>query len=570
VGVYNIRDPIRLTNARSVRVHGQGAATVLNASSGAFSIESGMGLALDSMSMITSGKSPAISVRSALGLALHDLVILVANPQAEAAAIGLSGAVGGLTIRDNLVVAPLGIRALDPTAIPEPMPLLATLAVRIEDNILWCARHAIDFSGRVSHLFSTQIKSNEIVGSREGGISMLGAGLTGASMRISDNSLNVNGPGIRCASEGVWIEGNKVSASTQNDRQPTGSGIALETGINPDGIDQCQILSNQVSGFPDAGILVNAPFRDLICKLNIIDRCGNGIVMTSAGGGGAASIENNHLSDIGHARARPELGPFIHAISVQRLESANVAGNTIRRVGLQAVRGIDSVAGVVHVAVRRSRITGNTVLEVGPATTVPGLTLSGLLLQGPYTDNEISNNVVERDGAAAAADGAAWSAIRSLEPGERRPVVHAANFTSVHLTAARMLVVNATHAFTVDSLLDFTDAAAPTPRRSSATVRGNVFQSRGGASAIEIENGADIHFADNRCQSVGPAAAVSLSAPAAIVSSNIVRGGGDVAISLAVPAEKAVILGNATRGQILIGQKPVSSTQWTNFNVRLD
>jgi hypothetical protein len=64
--------------------------------------------------------------------------------------------------------------------------------------------------------------------------------------------------------------------------------------------------------------------------------------------------------------------------------------------------------------------------------------------------------------------------------------------------------------------------------------------------------------------------AVSLSAPAAVVSSNIVRGGGDIAISLAVPAEKAVILGNATRGQILIAQKPVSSTQWANFNVRLD
>ncbi|MET0210864.1 MAG: right-handed parallel beta-helix repeat-containing protein, partial [Burkholderiaceae bacterium] len=568
-GVYQVSEPIRLTNARSVRVHGQGAATVLSATRGAFSIESGMGLSIDSLSIVsTESGVRAIAVNSVLGLALHDLVILVNDPRVTGAAIGLTGAVGGLTIRDNLIVAPLGIVATGST--PNDEPRLATLAVRIEDNILWCRRHCIELAGAVTHLFSTQIKGNEVLGGQDSGISLLGSGLPSSSVRIEANSLSVNGPGIRCATEGVWLEGNKVVAVVQNERQPRGSGISLVTANNPDGLDKCQILSNQVSGFPDAGILIDAPCQDLICKLNIVDLCGNGILVTNSSGG-SASIENNHVSDIGHGRARPELGSFIHGISVQRLDNANVVGNTIRRVGLQAVSGINSVAGIAHFAVRRSRIAGNTVLEVGPATAVSGLTLSGLFLQGPYTDNDISNNVVERDGTAAASDGAAWSAIRAFEPGERRPILHAANFTTVHLSAARMLVVNATHAFTIDAPLEFTRAAAaPVPRRSSATVRANILQSRGASPAIEIETGADIHFADNRCTSTGEVPAVTLTAPAAVVTSNIIRSGGDIAVSLTVSPDRAVIMGNATRGQILIVQKPVSTTQWANFNVGLD
>ena len=60
---------------------------------------------------------------------------------------------------------------------------------------------------------------------------MLGFALPGASVQILRNSLNVNGPGIRCATDGLWIEGNKLRAVPQGDRQPTGSGISLVQGL---------------------------------------------------------------------------------------------------------------------------------------------------------------------------------------------------------------------------------------------------------------------------------------------------------------------------------------------------
>ena len=124
------REPIRVTSARSVRITGQGPATVLIAGSGAFSLENCLGVGIDRMSIVTSGKVPAISVRSGAGIALHDLVLLVANPQAPASAIGLSGAIAGLTIRDNLVVGPYGVRALDRNA-PDPLGVLITMSLRL-------------------------------------------------------------------------------------------------------------------------------------------------------------------------------------------------------------------------------------------------------------------------------------------------------------------------------------------------------------------------------------------------------------------------------------------------------
>ena len=86
-------------------------------------------------------------------------------------------------------------------------------------------------------------------------------------MRIENNTLNVNGPGhpLRASTS----RGSRATASTGRRRatgRPSGSGIALVTAFDPTGSDQCQLLANQVSGFPDAGILITAPVQDLIAS----------------------------------------------------------------------------------------------------------------------------------------------------------------------------------------------------------------------------------------------------------------------------------------------------------------
>ena len=56
--------PVRLTGVRSVRIRGQGAATVLAPPGPRFSIENSFAVAVENLAIISLGKQPVISVRS--------------------------------------------------------------------------------------------------------------------------------------------------------------------------------------------------------------------------------------------------------------------------------------------------------------------------------------------------------------------------------------------------------------------------------------------------------------------------------------------------------------------------
>ncbi|HEU5137472.1 MAG TPA: DUF6519 domain-containing protein [Steroidobacteraceae bacterium] len=570
-GEYTLSAPVRISGGRPIRIRGQGKrqATILIAPNGAFSIDNCTELAIENLSILNvDGRTPTIDVRDSSGIALHELAILVMNDDAPASAIALSGEIVALSIRDNIIGAPFGIRGLDRHS-PEPLTELSTLGMRIEGNMMLCPRRAVDFEGPVLHQLGSYIVDNELLGCREPCISMLGSVAPGSSMHIDNNTLSINGPGIRCGGDGAWISGNKLAASPLGERSPTGSGISLLADVDVNGSDQCQLLANQISGFPDAGILIDAPVQELICKLNIIENCGNGIVMTPPTGAGVVSIENNHLRDIGTARARPALGPFVYGISVQRARSANVVGNTLRRIGLQAVPGIESIAGIALLAVRNSRVTGNTILEIGPTTALASAQLAGVLMIGPYTQNEVSGNHVERDAISAAPDGAMWFAVRLEQPTATRPIIHVANFSAVHLAAGRMLVFNGTHAFAEDLALDISEANILVPRQGSTTMRGNTFRARGAAPAVTVQSGAVIQFGDNRCELVGGAeSAVVLNSAAAVVNSNVVSGG-ETSIRLTAPMERVTIIGNVTNNRIVAGSNNLTGTPWERLNVEL-
>jgi hypothetical protein len=254
---------------------------------------------------------------------------------------------------------------------------------------------------------------------------------------------------------------------------------------------------------------------------------------------------------------------------VQRAQSANVVGNTVRRIGLLAVRGIESVAGIAHLAVRNSRITGNTILEIGPTTALVSAELAGVLMIGPYMQNEVSGNHIERDAISAAPDAAQWFAVKLNQPTPAQPIIHVANFSAVHLAAGRMLVFNGANVFVEDLALDFSEANIVVPRLASTTMRGNTFRARGGAPAVTVQSGAVIQFGDNRCELIGGAAdAVVLNSPAAVVSSNVVTGG-EVSIRVAALLERATVIGNVTDGQIIIGSNNLTGTPWERLNVEL-
>lgn len=557
-GQYTLAEPVRITGARSVRVAGQGPATIITSPGGAFVIERSAAIALEEMTLVSLGQLSAVSVRSVMGLALRQLVIAVLGvSDARGAAIALTGVAAGVSITDNLIIAPDGIRAGEPADDKAP-GFLVTAMLRIAGNVLWCPRTGVTMTGSVAHLYDSRVDGNQLLGCRTQGIGMLGLALPAATLRITGNSLSVNGPGIRCGVDGAWIEANKLSAARQGDRLPTGAGVSLTVGLDPSGSDQCQLLANQIDGFPDAGILVQAPALDLLIEQNIIESCGNGIVMIDSARSGSLSIASNHLRAIGSDQTDAAIGPVMAGISVTRTESATIAGNTVRQVGVNAKQGKQLIAGIFATALKRSRIGGNEVTEIGPVGEFGG-SAAGIMLRAPYAQTAMSHNHVERDAQPSEQSSPDnWLAVVIDEPNAKERVLsRAADFTALRLDDSRTLVLSGSRAW-VDAGATAVDAAgAVVVRGASASLIGNTLIARGRTPAVDVSASGDLMFCDNRCelranQNID---AVRLASPVAVVSANRVRGGKP---SMTISPQNAAVtaIGNITTSSIAAPLKP--------------
>jgi hypothetical protein len=560
-GQYPLREPVRLVNARSLRIRGQGPNTVLvSRDGGAIALQTCVAVAIENLAILSLGKQPAITVNTALGLSLRQLVLALPGAGATAAAISLQGVVLGASIRENLIVAPVAILANDPAAVPPVgadagVAFLLTGALAIEDNLLSCQNQAIMLTGTVLHLLSTRITGNEILGCADVAISALGLGAAGSSMSISRNSLGITGNGIRCGVNGVLIEGNKLVNSAVDGFKPrTGTGIALAVGLGKNGTDQCQILANQLSGFATTGIAIGAPVRELIVKLNIIESCGNGIVSIDEANAGSVAIENNQLRNIG-----PGAGSTaIVGIGVTRAEAATIAGNMIRTLGTDAAQS-PLRAAILAFGVLRPRVAGNEVTEVAPPGDFLGIS-AGIMLRGPLTQFDVSNNRVQRDAAPSAqASNGSWFALTVGGIDPQNPLLRTGSLATVRVDAARLLVFGAGRPYV------FTAAAAVQATRGS--ILGNVLNARGTTPAVELLGADECLFNDNCVESVlNKSPAVTLTSTVAIVNANRVRSSGDISIAVA-GAKAAAVVGNVTTGQIVVpgGLQP----PWDALNLRV-
>ncbi|CAG9170121.1 hypothetical protein LMG23992_01470 [Cupriavidus laharis] len=562
-GQYVLGEPVRITSARSVRITGQGAATAIAAPGAAFIVESSWAIAIDALAIVSLGRESAICVRTAAGLALRQLAVAVFNTgDAQSAAIALSGVVMGACIEDNLLLAPDGVRALEAGTSEAPQGLV-TAVLRIDDNVFACRDNAVLLDGAVAHAYETRMTGNQVLGTHEAGLSAGGIGLPGAGMRICGNNLQVHGTGIRCAADGVWIGENKLRASRDGERVLRGAGIALVAGLDKNGSDQAQVLANQIEGFADAGISVEAPVQELIAKLNIITRCGNGIVMTDAARSGSLSIENNHLRELGPAAgANAANTGTIVGIGIVRTESVTVAGNTLRKLGQEAIQGQQLIAGIAAFSVQQPRIGSNVVSEVGPQEAFGGM-VAGIAIRAPYVQAQVSHNHVERDVQFSnARSDTAWYALHIDEP---QPGANGLSrldrYTALRVDERRTLVLVGNRAFVetagAAAGVDPATGAAVTLPGASAQVVGNVLIARGRVPAVDISAGGDVLFSDNRCELRAEVSiAVLLGTPVAVISANRVRGGTEV--SIRVPDGKALVtaIGNITTRPIQAPVRP--------------
>jgi len=565
VGQYQLREPVRLTGARSVRITGQGPATVLVTAGGAFEITNGIAIAVEDLAILSLGRGSPIAVRTVLGLTLQRLVLFVLGGRDfNPAAITLAGVVFGANILDNAVLAPTGVEGAP--VVGDDQGVLLTVALRIDNNVLWCERTAISLAGRVFHVMAARIEGNDIVACRRGAINVLGFCGPGASMHISGNQLNIAGPGVSASVDGLWIERNKLDAGARReDAQVTEAGIQLRTGLDPNGADQCQIVSNQISGFAGAAISIQSPVRDLIVKLNQIERCGNGIILEQAAESATVSIENNHLTDIGGA---DEKATFAAGILVLRAVAASISGNIMQRVGQQVLRGTLR-AGIAATAVQRLLVTGNMVTDLAPPGDFIGLA-AGILVLAPAAEIDVRQNHVARELQPSTQEPSRtpWAALLISQPTQQEVVSRAHTFAAVPLDASRTLVFGGTRPFlaTTPTITDPATGAAVV-RGTSASVLGNMLEARGSSPAVQVQLSGDCIFSDNRCELRANAgtAAVRLAGRTAIVNANRVRGG-EVSIELQTSPDRITVLGNITTGAIVA--QGALADPWAKLNVR--
>jgi hypothetical protein len=388
-------------------------------------------------------------------------------------------------------------------------------------------------------------------------------GAPGSSMTISRNSISVSGSGIVCDLDGLLIEGNKVVNAAAAGRATLG--IGLSTGLDGNGSDQCQILSNQVSGFTGFGIAIGAPSKDLIIKLNIVEKCGNGIASMNNANGGSVSIENNHVQDIGPANEGSTLTSV--GIGVTRTGAVTIAGNIISRVGVRAPQS-SIRAGVMTIGVDRARITDNEVIEVGPASEFLGIS-AGILLNTPFTEFDVNHNRVQRDAQPSdqLANAGNWVALAAIGFGQQPGFVQrTGDLAVVKADKDRALVLGAGRPFLGKISPANADAAAAAQQAlPRGSVIGNVFYARGSSPAVDITAPGECLFNDNRVEArLNEKLAVLIATSVAIVNANRVRGG-EVSIQVS-GAKTAAVLGNVTTGTINIpgGLQP----PWAALNLR--
>lgn len=559
-GTYPLSAPVEIHDARSVRLRGQGWATVLvgTGSGTALDVRRSLGVTVERLAVLTSSRevpSDAVRIaRSADVLVERCLVVDLPAGGEGGAAIALEGAIAGARVEDCVLAAHTGIAGgVRPEA---PDPYLATASLRIDSNWMWCARRGVELGRAAIHLAGARISGNTIWGCRDAGLTAVGASAAGP-VEVEGNALNVMGAGIVLGLDAARVAGNDV-------RGGDGDGIALERGLDAGGIDGCQLLANRILEMGGHAVAIRAPVGSGMIKHNVIAGIGGGgVVVEGDGSARRLVVENNQLDDIARrARGAPGYAAALRLLAVGELD---VVGNAIGGVARDdAELGLRS--GILAIAARSARIEGNRVAGVGPPAGFVGWA-SGIHVVGPYRSATLSGNRVQRRGSDDdKLGGATWLPALLHDQAFQVGLFIAGVDTRV-MPLGDVLVVNLVEVAYVVTPTTLIRVAAPVS--GDAAVLGNEVLAEASAAPPLIALGPrGCRIADNRLVNLDGAATPSLvRCGRATVSGNDLRGVGDEEV-LSVELEGkggAAILGNLRTGAILLEGGPLAEP-WETLN----
>ncbi|HET8680657.1 MAG TPA: DUF6519 domain-containing protein [Micromonosporaceae bacterium] len=582
-GTYPLSEPVRLHEARSVTLRGAGPASRLVAEGTAVVVSLGVDVASERLGVLAGGDGPAVALLGGWGCRVEEVSIAAAAPQAgggKRAAIGLGGVQVLAAVRRCTLAAPTGVGIVagsgSPAAGAAELPAgLLTAGLRIEENLIQCARRGVDLTGLCLHMGEVRIDQNMIFGTAEAAVAATGltvradVPVVGVLTVAGNNVRTEGGIGILTGGRAVVVD-NEVTAARRG-AQDHGILVAAEPpGAEPGTV---QVVGNRVTGVGGLGIVVEAPAASLLVKQNVVAGCGGGVVVRGPGPKDHVSIDNNHVLDVVPASAddeptvgiRPGLADGVPGtatgalargvllgVSVTAVGQAHLAGNLVDGVGVDAAE-VAGRLGVVVVLADDVRVSGNVVSRLGEGTAEDGSCI-GI-------------------GVASATRSVAVEA-NTVHSGESSVPVHRPRWRALVVTDAqsdaaptRVVRAGALGTVTLDGSWVYVKAAADAG--PPLQMAGNTLHGGGENVAVAIDSAGDAVLHGNWLAQPPDSdePALELAAATAVVQGNRALGGRP-SMRLAVDPDRAAVIGNMTSGDITVGGTPVRQTgkAWSQLN----
>lgn len=539
IGSYTVTAPLLLDGARSLRIRGQGWATVLlgEETGSIIDIRDSTGVALENLTAIGStggGVSSVISARGVIDLrAEHINVLGLAAGDGTSVGIGLSGNMLGVNIHDCAIVAERGVASV---AGGDRQHLLLGES-RLARNLFFCSQRALSLDAITLHFGNTCVEANFMLTGSQGAVVATGAVMSGSTFVVADNVIYTASDGVRAGIDGLAVERNAISGFGER----SGNGIVLEEGLDPVALDQVRLNDNRMHNLRGHGILVTQRVNDAMICGNVMDGMGLGaLVMGDGGAFGMLRLAGNRFQQLGQALLNDDAA--FAAVQLIRVERGDVVDNVIAQIARSALAspGIDAIrcAGIGQL-----RLTGNRLFAIGPdRISAP---VCAVRVLPPFDRLALDDNSIERIGDADQKPIVIeWRALR-IGPDDAR-------------VAAGMVV---TH-FVVGS-----DAAYVLTRNrivalpllpGAVSVRGN--QLRGHMTGVSLTLITDVdscQLANNHCEAIGDGGKeplIGLIRARTINASNnrLIAAGKQDTLHLHPQIKHAIVMGNTSTGPIQV------------------
>ena len=551
IGIYHLREPVSVDDARSIRIRGQGWATILlgDAPGTVLDIRDATGVALENLSAIGSNGdarfTPVVAVTNVIDFrADHINVLGLGTADASCVGIGLSGIALGATVSDCAIVADVGIGALTstgrdlPSARIELRSYLLTGELRVQRNLLFCRDIGVALSGECFHFGNTRIADNLMLAGRRCAVLATGTSLPGSPVSITDNMIYTRGDGIRAGLDRLAVERNEITAFGE----ASGSGIVIVEGLDPEAIEALRIDGNRLGNLSGDGIGIEHALADAAITGNRMhDIGGAALAMGEGARAQFMRISGNHWERLGLELPNPEQAyAAVQLIAVERLDMHDnlIAGIAPQATAHRAIDGVRLLGG------GQLRFAANRMFAVGPPQRAAGQ-IAALRVVPPFERLIIDDNHIERgSNGTATGELTQWHAILVVQ-----------NLLGDYLAPAAVIAgANAIYYLLTPTRIRLLRASG-----LALSIRGN--QIRGDNSLVPIvECGVAEHclFADNHCSTSGQTSVqpqlASLHGRTLNASNNRLSAPGDMdTLHLHMNTRgTALVIGNTSSGNIRV------------------